>query len=55
MEKEMPEQLRGLSQHKLDSLVAATWEMFNRILATPGGRELIEKKKAELGLIKGGK
>ncbi len=42
--------LNSMSQYKKDALAAATLAMFNGILAQPGGRELIERKKAELGL-----
>ncbi len=42
--------LESMSQYKKDALAAATLAMFNGILAQPGGRELIERKKAEIGL-----
>jgi|GEM_PF-2438254 len=40
--------LESMPQYKKDRLAAATLDLFNRIVSQPGGRELIERKKAEL-------
>ncbi len=37
-----------ISRYQREVLAAATMDFINRILAQPGGRELLEKKKAEL-------
>lgn len=37
-----------MSQYQQESLAAATLDLLNGILAQPGGRELLDRKKAEL-------
>ncbi len=36
--------------HQQEALAAATLELYHSFMAQPGAREMIEKKKAELGL-----
>ena len=45
---EVVKYLESMPQYKKDRLAAATLDLFNRIVSQPGGRELIERKKAEL-------
>ncbi len=41
-------ELDSMSQYQKDSLAAATLDLINGILEQPGGRALLDRKKAEL-------
>lgn len=40
-----------IPKHTQENLARATLEFYKRFIAQPGAREMLEKKKAELGLI----
>ena len=46
--KTICEYLDSMPQCKKDALAEATLDFINRLLAQPGGRERIEKRKAQL-------
>lgn len=46
--KDICKYLDSMSQYQQESLAAAALDLLNGILAQPGGRELLDRKKAEL-------